>query len=281
MAAAAYGKYGDYSGGRLTKHQLLAAQQQQQQRHRSSSQQTSSLLQRKLTEQENIDQLLQKCRSSQRGLGTFGGDRPRSEATMSHEPAGVGRRSVAVGAKHPQHYNTIGGGLRGGPKLQLSEDGEMLHVSRQDGFRSARAPLRNIIRTTNGVESDGQERPGSAQSHALASTTTSPPGVSGYHSLDRKRHLVNYYNDADYRAAAANAVDRTAAMALVSPRRMPNGSLSLPVSHEGPLPPEETAWNRHSVTSKLLYLCTISYKRVLWSISLRKLPYVLLRMTRL
>uniref|UniRef100_A0A914WJ25 ATPase AAA-type core domain-containing protein n=1 Tax=Plectus sambesii TaxID=2011161 RepID=A0A914WJ25_9BILA len=243
MAAAAFGKYGDYCGGRLSKHQLLA---QQQQRHRSSSQQSSSLLQRKLTEQENIDQLLQKCRSSQRGLGTFG-DRPRSEATMSHDPAGAPRRSVAVGAKHPQHYNTIGGGGLRAPKLQLSEDGETLHVSRQDGFRSARAPLRNIIRTVEDERDDGghgHQRPGSAQSHGL---TTSPPGISGYHSLDRKRHLINYYNDADYRTA--NATDRAATMALVSPRRMPNGSLSLPVSHEGPLPPEETAWNRHSVTS--------------------------------
>uniref|UniRef100_A0A914WLM0 ATPase AAA-type core domain-containing protein n=1 Tax=Plectus sambesii TaxID=2011161 RepID=A0A914WLM0_9BILA len=243
MAAAAFGKYGDYCGGRLSKHQLLA---QQQQRHRSSSQQSSSLLQRKLTEQENIDQLLQKCRSSQRGLGTFG-DRPRSEATMSHDPAGAPRRSVAVGAKHPQHYNTIGGGGLRAPKLQLSEDGETLHVSRQDGFRSARAPLRNIIRTVEDERDDGghgHQRPGSAQSHGL---TTSPPGISGYHSLDRKRHLINYYNDADYRTA--NATDRAATMALVSPRRMPNGSLSLPVSHEGPLPPEETAWNRHSVTT--------------------------------
>lgn len=61
-AAAAYGKLDDYQryiGRQLPPKRSLSANQGSSALH---------LHQRRLHEQENIDQLLQKCRTSQRGL---------------------------------------------------------------------------------------------------------------------------------------------------------------------------------------------------------------------
>ncbi|VDM49146.1 unnamed protein product [Toxocara canis] len=65
-ATAAYGKVGEYAhfGGRQipTKRSVSASQPP------TSAANALRLQQRRLHEQENIDQLLQKCRTSQRGL---------------------------------------------------------------------------------------------------------------------------------------------------------------------------------------------------------------------
>lgn len=69
-ATAAYGKLGDYQ--QQQQQQQYAIRQMHQKRSASASQCSSNavrLQQRRLIEQENIDQLLQKCRTSQRGIG--------------------------------------------------------------------------------------------------------------------------------------------------------------------------------------------------------------------
>ncbi|WKX96123.1 hypothetical protein Q1695_012518 [Nippostrongylus brasiliensis] len=159
--AAAYGKLGDYQN--FTRGTLKGP--------RSSSSNIDSRAKR-IAEQENIHQLLQQCRTSQRGAGC--------------QPL----RSPG--------YATYG------PQLALSADGDTLSVHSRSSLR---------------VSSKRQDHP--------------IPPFAGYHSLDRKAHLAEYYRESS--PNRLGVFDRTSMAALLSPRRIPQ--------------PPPDSMQRHSVSA--------------------------------
>uniref|UniRef100_A0A914ZLJ3 AAA+ ATPase domain-containing protein n=2 Tax=Parascaris univalens TaxID=6257 RepID=A0A914ZLJ3_PARUN len=184
-ATATYGKLGDYAqfGRRQvpTKRSVSASQP-----HKNTAN-ALRLQQRRLHEQENVDQLLQKCRTSQRGLAC------NSQAMRYTES---GQRPL---------YHTLGSTPHQVPQLALSDDGETLCVRNGSARSSLRMPSKQ--------DHEVQAGPG------FTSLTT------GYHSLDRKAHLMTYYRPVDenpYRLAAIGHETSAATLAMVSPRRMPN-----------------------------------------------------------
>ncbi len=266
--------------------QKLLQQQKQYGKSRKSEtgQQTeklsapSNLQQRKLSEQESIDQLLQKCRTSARGLGVNSAvARPKS-AQMNGGTVLAPRDTAFRGS------NTLTGPASAEIKrqlqqhrVQLSADGQVLRVT-PGGSPShrGRTPLTGntmkLLRSEQ--ETGGIPRPGSAQAGSVFGPRGA--GFSGYHSLDRKRHLMGYYTEPDTlleelkeqgKAGGHYSSNMTALSALISPRRypVPNGSLSLPVSHEGPLLPDDeeiaATWTRHTATGMPFIIVLNSRKR--------------------
>ncbi|KAK6732929.1 hypothetical protein RB195_016982 [Necator americanus] len=161
--AAAYGKLGDYQ--HFTRSTLKGP--------RSSSSTIDSRAKR-IAEQENIHQLLQQCRTSQRG--------------------------AACQPLRSPGYATYG------PQLALSADGDTLSVHSRSSLR---------------VTSKRQDQ--------------TIPSFAGYHSLDRKSHLSEYYRENS--PNRLGVFDRTAMAALLSPRRIPQQ------------PPD--SMQRHSVSGSL------------------------------
>ncbi|KAL6733534.1 hypothetical protein Aduo_004176 [Ancylostoma duodenale] len=161
--AAAYGKLGDYQ--HFTRNTLKGP--------RSSSSTIDSRAKR-IAEQENIHQLLQQCRTSQRG--------------------------AACQPLRSPGYATYG------PQLALSADGDTLSVHSRSSLR---------------VSSKRQDQP--------------LPSFGGYHSLDRKSHLSEYYRENS--PNRLGIFDRTAMAALLSPRRVPQ--------------PPPDSMQRHSVSGSL------------------------------
>lgn len=200
--------------------------------------------QRKLSDQydpQRIDSLLQKCRTSTRGLNAIS-QRPKSEQ-MNGSTNGVGF-SIS---------NQRNGRYADNPDIELSADGQTLNVSSAN-FSFRRVPpltmnsLHVLKRDQNGSTSD-MDCPISRSN-------------AGYHSLDRKKHLLahsggdhlKYCSDSDalYVNYPPPRSSAGAALAMVSPRHVASlkkGTISLPVSHEGPLPHEDKemseAWARH------------------------------------
>ncbi|XGW09978.1 hypothetical protein V3C99_011895 [Haemonchus contortus] len=146
--AATYGKLGDYQN--FSRSALKGP--------RSSSSNIDSRAKR-IAEQENIHQLLQQCRTSQRG--------------------------AACQPLRSPGYGTYG------PQLALSADGDTLSVH-----------SRSSLRVTSKRQSD----------HTI-------PPFAGYHSLDRKSHLSEYYHESS--PNRLGVFDRTSMAALLSPRRIP------------------------------------------------------------
>ncbi|CAJ0607766.1 unnamed protein product [Cylicocyclus nassatus] len=161
--AAAYGKLGDYQ--HFTRSTLKGP--------RSSSSNIDSRAKR-IAEQENIHQLLQQCRTSQRG--------------------------AACQPLRSPGYATYG------PQLALSADGDTLSVHSRSSLR---------------VSSKRQDQP--------------LPTFAGYHSLDRKSHLSDYYRESS--PNRLGVFDRTSMAALLSPRRIPQ--------------PPPDSMQRHSVSGSL------------------------------
>ncbi|EYB83449.1 hypothetical protein Y032_0335g2869 [Ancylostoma ceylanicum] len=168
--AAAYGKLGDYQ--HFTRNTLKGP--------RSSSSTIDSRAKR-IAEQENIHQLLQQCRTSQRG--------------------------AACQPLRSPGYATYG------PQLALSADGDTLSVHSRSSLR---------------VSSKRQDQP--------------LPSFGGYHSLDRKSHLSEYYRENS--PNRLGIFDRTAMAALLSPRRVPQ--------------PPPDSMQRHSVSASRASLNAMS-----------------------
>uniref|UniRef100_A0A915PMI8 Bifunctional inhibitor/plant lipid transfer protein/seed storage helical domain-containing protein n=1 Tax=Setaria digitata TaxID=48799 RepID=A0A915PMI8_9BILA len=128
-AAAAYGKLGGYQQQNLSQNQYTAATRQPQvhpKRSSSASQSHSGsnalrLQQRRMLERENIDQLLQKCRTNYRGIACSAQASPRYNDCGQH----------AV-------YHTLGG--HPVPQLTLSDDGDTLCVRSGTTRGSLRMP---------------------------------------------------------------------------------------------------------------------------------------------
>ncbi|KAM3718179.1 Adapter protein [Dirofilaria immitis] len=204
--ATAYGRLGGYQNQhhqQLQQQYVTTTNTRQPQVHakRSSSHTGATtnalrLQQRRMLERENIDQLLQKCRTNYRGIAC------NTQASPRYNDCG-------------QHaiYHTLGssGGSGGGgggghsvpvPQLTLSDDGDTLCVRSGSTRGSLRMP--------------------SKQDHQVQAG----PGftsMAGYHSLDRKTHLLNYYripDDNPYRLAVVGQETSAATLAMVSPRHV-------------------------------------------------------------
>ncbi|CAI4228579.1 unnamed protein product [Auanema sp. JU1783] len=144
MATATYGKPNDYQPFSRSVHSRGPRSSSTSMEHRS----------RRVAEQENLHQLLQQCRTSQRGIA-----------------AGITNPLRSPG------YNTIG--------FTRNVDSDTLSVhSRASVSSSARDPTASSL-------------------------------SSGFHSLDRKTHMTELYEN------SRMWTDRNAMAALVSPRRMP------------------------------------------------------------
>uniref|UniRef100_A0A1I7YF36 Calponin-homology (CH) domain-containing protein n=1 Tax=Steinernema glaseri TaxID=37863 RepID=A0A1I7YF36_9BILA len=175
----------------------------------------SDFRQRRVNEQEQIDQLLQKCRTAQRGVACAPGN--------------------GNGASQQHRLNGYGNGIyhNGGvvPQLNLSEDGDVLSISRSTSSRSS-------MRTM----------PTRQDHHTQAGNGL--PSMAGYHSLDRKCHLLKYGGDSapssPYRLSSAVpaygnvGLDAATARSIhISPRHMTNSGYGMVGDH-----------SRHSVSAR-------------------------------
>ncbi|KAK6025328.1 Dec-1 protein, region, partial [Ostertagia ostertagi] len=182
--AATYGKLGDYQN--FTRSSLKGP--------RSSSSNIDSRAKR-IAEQENIHQLLQQCRTSQRG--------------------------AACQPLRSPGYGTYG------PQLALSADGETLSVHSRSSLRvtSKRQPEHTYRRWGLSKKAasyiNGHLRRVLQHRRDLERVTTvhGVPSFAGYHSLDRKSHLAEYYRESS--PNRLGVFDRTSMAALISPRRIP------------------------------------------------------------
>ncbi|KAK0394289.1 hypothetical protein QR680_000668 [Steinernema hermaphroditum] len=174
----------------------------------------SDFRQRRVNEQEQIDQLLQKCRTAQRGVACApgnGGPQPRQN--------GYGN-----GIYHNGNQVVV-------PQLNLSEDGDVLSISRSTSSRSSMRAM-----------------PTRQDHHTQAGNGL--PSMTGYHSLDRKCHLLKYGGESapssPYRLSSAVpaygnvGVDAATARSMhISPRHMTNSGYGMVGDH-----------SRHSVSAR-------------------------------
>ncbi|VDN05769.1 unnamed protein product [Thelazia callipaeda] len=209
--AAAYGKLNDYQRKYVTTSRQPTVHTK---RSSSASQPHTSnavrLQQRRMLERENIDQLLQKCRTSHRGVACS------AQASRYND---CGQHAV---------YHTLGNVAFPVPQLTLSDDGDTLCVRNGSARTSLRMP--------------------SKQDHQVQAG----PGFSsmtGYHSLDRKTHLLNFYRISDdnpYRLSAVGRETSAATLAMVSPRHVSSYGQQFTIAQPNM---EQNIANRHSVAA--------------------------------
>lgn len=214
---------------------------------------------RKLSDQydrQKIDHLLQKSRTNARGQGAPPDARPKSEQMtmmmMNEIQLSADGQTLRVSASnfgYPHQQQPTNGGL---PKRQPLATNS-LKIMKTDFSNYAAHNQHGENMMLQGGQMMGQ---------MPYMGPNSSPG-SGYHSLDRKKHLLTYhdmdpaaaryyYSDAEslYVNYANVAVPRTSAgatLALVSPRRVPQ------IKRPEDLQQQQQAqacWTRHSVAGK-------------------------------
>ncbi|TMS32219.1 hypothetical protein L596_000091 [Steinernema carpocapsae] len=203
----------------------------------------SDFRQRRVNEQEQIDQLLQKCRTAQRGVAcTPGNGGPQLQPRQNN------------GYGNAIYHHT---GQVVVPQLNLSEDGDVLSISRSTSSRSSMRAL-----------------PSRQDHHTQAGNGL--PSMTGYHSLDRKCHLLKYGGggggesapSSPYRLSSAVpaygshaghvGVDSATARSMhISPRHMTNSGYGMVGDH-----------SRHSVSARQPHHQQLQQPRKLQSTSL-------------